>query len=308
MKVVLQDFGGREAAIHLPNGKRGKIFRAGDELHSLEAQPGSRVDVLGIPFELTLRVNAHVHPGEFDFLSAVGDDKTLAGSAITINGTALSTTITGDIGSNPTASVTGLGNINFVTGANRSGETAFMESAKSALDTAYSAIAGQSTTVGDTAFANGATLGAGVYSITSNATADITGTLTLNGDSNAVFIFKMSSTLITANGSQVLLTGGARFDNVFWRVVGAATLGGGSSSVFEGNVLASTAITLGADATVHGRLLAQSAAVTLNGNNTITAIPEPAATSMLFAGLVGLVIGVRRIRRHYSERKLGLAG
>jgi len=85
---------------------------------------------------------------------------------------------------------------------------------------------------------------------------------------------------------------------VFWQVGSSATLG--ASSVFEGSVLASTSIGLGADATVDGRLLAESATVTLGGNNlvAVTPVPEPAATFAVFAGLSGIVIGLQRARRH----------
>jgi Ice-binding-like/Bacterial Ig-like domain len=41
-------------------------------------------------------------------------------------------------------------------------------------------------------------------------------TLDAQGDPNAVFIFKMGSTLTTAPGSQVILAGGAKAGNIFW--------------------------------------------------------------------------------------------
>lgn len=222
----------------------------------------------------------------------------LGGSAITF--TTGGVIITGDVGSYPTTTVAGIGGVTFVTGADRSLNTSTMTSAKIDLGTAYSAITGQSATSATssvTAFANNAILTSGVYSIASTGT-DITGKLTLNGSSNDVFIFKMSSTLITAASSQILLTGGAQASNVFWLVPSSATLGG-TSSVFEGNILALTSIDLGANAMVDGRLLAQNGAVTLGGSDTITAVPEPATTSVLIAGFLGLVVGIRRIRRQY---------
>ena len=225
----------------------------------------------------------------------------LGGSAITF--TTGGVIITGDIGSYPTTTVTGIGGVTFVTGVDRSLTTSIMTSAKNDLGTAYDSITGQTVTVpGVTAFANNAILTSGVYSIASSTT-DITGTLTLNGSANDVFIFKMSSTLITAASSQILLTGGAQASNVFWQVPTSATLGG-TSSAFEGNVLAFTSIDLGVNAMMDGRLLAQNGAVTLGGSDTVTAVPEPAATSVLIAGFLGLVVGVRRIRRNHSDRKL----
>src|SRR5205823_2244574 len=81
----------------------------------------------------------------------------------------------------------------------------------------------------------------------------------------AVFIFQMASTLTTTVGRQVILSGGARAANVFWQVGSSATLGTGS--VFKGNILALASITVTTGATVEGRLLARTAAVTLDSND-----------------------------------------
>ena len=98
------------------------------------------------------------------------------------------------------------------------------------------------------------TLSPGVYELSAPA-SNLTGTVTLNGggNPNAVFIFQASSTLITSDGSSVLLTNGAVWSNVYWQVTSSATLG--ASSIFEGTILANTSITLSAGATVTGRLL-----------------------------------------------------
>ena len=71
----------------------------------------------------------------------------------------------------------------------------------------------------------GQTLTAGVYCFSSSA--QLTGTLTLNaqGNANAVFIFKMGSTLTTASASSVVLINGGSPGNVFWQVGSSATLG-----------------------------------------------------------------------------------
>ena len=116
---------------------------------------------------------------------------------------------------------------------------------------------------GATAVAGGlltGTLSPGVYEL-SAATPNLVGTVTLDGDANAVFIFQASSTLITGDASSVILTGGAQWINVFWQVGSSATLG--ANSTFEGTILANTSITLGAGATMTGRLLA--GAVTATG-------------------------------------------
>jgi hypothetical protein len=102
-----------------------------------------------------------------------------------------------------------------------------------------------------------------------DGTFGIIGTLTLDagGDATAVFIFKTASTLISANNSNVVLTGGAQACNVFWQVGSSATLGTGSN--FRGSILALTSITLVTGANVDGRVLARNGSVTLD-SNTIT--------------------------------------
>jgi hypothetical protein len=112
-------------------------------------------------------------------------------------------------------------------------------------------------------------LGAGVYTGPSKSPLSLTGPLVLDGagDPRSVFIFQTNSTLITGSGSTVTLINGAQECNVFWQVGSSATLG--TSSVFRGNILALTSITVNNSVTVHGRALADNAAVTLI-NDTFT--------------------------------------
>jgi hypothetical protein len=115
----------------------------------------------------------------------------------------------------------------------------------------------------------GQTLVAGVY--TAPSSAGITGTLILDGQNNpnATFVFQMGSTITTAPGSSVVLINGARACNVFWQVGSSATLD--TSSVFVGNILALTSITLNANVTVTGGLFALNGAVTLIDDEVSTA-------------------------------------
>jgi ketosteroid isomerase-like protein len=100
-------------------------------------------------------------------------------------------------------------------------------------------------------------------------------TLDAQGDPNAVFIFKMGSTLTTATSSQVILAGGAKASHVFWQVATSATLG--VTSIFEGNVLAATSITINTGAAVTGSMFAGAAggagSATINAS-TVT-VPAP---------------------------------
>jgi hypothetical protein len=104
----------------------------------------------------------------------------------------------------------------------------------------------------------GALLG-GVYTCAVNVT--IPGNLTLTGSATDVWVFRITGTLTQASGKQLLLTGGALPQNVFWQVSGAVTVG--TTALMQGVVLAKTNIAVQTGATVTGRLLAQTA-VTLD--------------------------------------------
>jgi hypothetical protein len=108
----------------------------------------------------------------------------------------------------------------------------------------------------------------GVYTASTSLLLS-SGSVTLNaqGDPNAVFIFQIGSTLTTGSNTSVSLINGAQACNVFWQVGSSATLGSGTR--FVGTIMAADSITANTGATIHGRLLAQTAAVTLE-DNTIT--------------------------------------
>ncbi len=141
----------------------------------------------------------------------------------------------------------------------------------------------------------GQTLIPGVYAATAKAPLSLSGQLVLDGQNNpnAVFIFQTNSTLITSAASTIALINGASECNVFWEVGSSATLGTGS--VFVGNILALTSITVRSAVVVHGRVLARNGAVTLDNDvftqpsctpSTATAPPAttaPAATSTTIA-------------------------
>jgi hypothetical protein len=220
----------------------------------------------------------------------------LAGTSVSNTGP---TTILGDLGVYSGSTVTGFppGSVD---GTMNIDNAAAMQ-AQADLASAYNNAAAQSPTMTylPASDLGGLTLTPGVYN--DSTTFSITGTLTLNagGDANAVWIFQAGSTLTTATDSSIVLEGGAQAGNVFWQVGSSATLG--VSSDFEGSVLAGTSITVDADAAVDGDLLARSGSVTLN-TDQLTAIPEPPGTAMLVAGFVGLILGIRTIRRHGGTR------
>ena len=112
----------------------------------------------------------------------------------------------------------------------------------------------------------GFTYVAGSYS--SATSLSHTGTITLQGDADDVFIFTAVSTLTTAAGADFAFIGPVQACNVFWRIGSSASIGTGAA--FVGTVIAQASVTVGTDATIEGRLLAQTAAVTLL-NNVFTA-------------------------------------
>jgi hypothetical protein len=185
----------------------------------------------------------------------------LGGSTITNTG---HTTMFGDLGLAPGSSVTGgpvvLGEEHI--------DDAVANEAKSALTTAATTAANEASNGSAGEDLAGHAFLPGVYTASTSLLLS-SGSVTLNaqGDPNAVFIFQIGSTLTTGSNTSVSLINGAQACNVFWQVGSSATLGTGTH--FVGTIMAADSITANTGATIHGRLLAQTAAVTLE-NNTIT--------------------------------------
>lgn len=216
----------------------------------------------------------------------------LGGSAVTNTGP---TAVTRNVGVSPGSSVTGFPP-GVVIGGTIHSANATAAQAQTDLTAAYNAataIACGTDLTGQNL--GGLTLTPGVYCF--DTSAALTGVLTLDlqGNPNAFFLFKIGSTLTTASASQVALinSGGTTCPpNVFWQVGSSATFGTGS--VFTGNVLALTSITLTTGAGLNGRALARNGAVTLD-SNAVTAcaagVPCPTIT-VNPASLPGGTVGV----------------
>lgn len=110
---------------------------------------------------------------------------------------------------------------------------------------------------------SGLTLAPGLYKWGTGVL--INSNVTLNGTANDVWIFQISGDLTMASATSVLLTGGALPKNIFWQVGGGVGVALGTSSHFEGVILAAKAITLKTTASGNVRLLARTA-VTLDSN------------------------------------------
>ncbi len=227
----------------------------------------------------------------------------LGGSTVT--NTSTPTTITGNLGVSPGSAVTGFPP-GIVTGGTIHAADTVAAQAQSDLTTTYNNLAGTPCTTDLTGQdLGGKTLVPGVYCFSTSA--QLTGTLTLDaqGNSAAVFLFKMGSTLTTASGSSVLLINGGSNCGVFWQVGSSATLGTGTALL--GNIVALTSITLNTGASVSGRVLARNGAVTLDNNNVVLcsggpggggpgpifplfAQPVPALSARMMVVMAGLLV------------------
>ena len=180
------------------------------------------------------------------------------------------TIITGDLGVSPGTSCTGFpvpctGGPGVVNGTIYTGAGSLAGAAQSSALIAYNDLVAEpcgtnlsGQTLGTSPGA--VTLSPGVYCF--NSSAQLTGTLTLDG--GGVYVFQIGSTLTTASNSSVVLANGAAAGNVFWQVGSSTTLG--TDTVFAGSILALTSDTVTTGTSVNGRVFALNGAVTLDSN------------------------------------------
>ena len=192
-------------------------------------------------------------------LGTSGSFGVLGGSTVTNTG---SSVVTGNVGVSPGTAVTGFPPGSATGTIYSAGAVAAQ--AQSDATTAFNGLAGMAVTEILTGMdLGGLTLTPGVYEFASSA--QLTGTLTLNGEgnNNALWVFLIDSTLTTASGSSVNVIGSGSNDGIFWDIGSSATLG--TTTAFEGNIIAYTSITLDTGATIGcGSALASSGAVTMD--------------------------------------------
>jgi len=187
----------------------------------------------------------------------------LGGSTVTSTG---ATTITGDLGVSPGTALTGIPAGVPTGGVKHAGDPVAAQ-AQADLTIAYGALMGKPCDVELTGRdLGGMTLEPGVYCYSSSA-AQLSGDLTLDaqGKAGAVFVFKIGSTLTTTTNSTVKLINGAQACDVFWQVGSSATIGKGNK--LAGNILSFASVTLMTGASLAGRALARTGAVTLDTND-----------------------------------------
>jgi hypothetical protein len=208
-------------------------------------------------------------------LGLAGTFTVLAGSKVTNTG---NTTVSGNLGLSPGFTVTGFPP-GIVIGTQHLTDSIAVQ-AQVDLTTAYNDAAGRTPSPGTIAGnIGGQTLAPGLYKSTSSLEIS-SGDLTLDaqGNANAVWIFQIATTLTTTSGRQVILSGGAQAANIYWQVGNSATLG--TNSIFKGTILAAQSITLETGATLEGRALSKTGAVTLDTNDIVIAPTTSAAYSI----------------------------
>lgn len=228
----------------------------------------------------------------------------LGGSTVT--NTSTPTVVTGNLGVSPGSAVTGFPP-GIVVGGTIHAADAVAAQAQVELTTVYNNLVNTACNTDLTGQdLGGKTLTPGVYCFSS--TAQLTGTLTLDaqGNPNAVFIFKIGSSLTTASASSVLLINSGSSCGVFWQVGSSAILGTGTT--LAGSIVALQSITLNTGASVSGRALARNGAVTLDNSNVTVcsggpglplsaAIPTLSGWAMILLTGLLLLSGLAVLRR-----------
>ena len=163
------------------------------------------------------------------------------------------------------------------------------------METAYTDAAGRAVNYTElyTGDISGQTLTSGVYKWGTGVL--INADVYLHGGANDVFIFQIAKGITQACNTKIILTGGAQAKNIFWQ--SAQTVDIKTGAHFEGIILGKTNISLGTNASINGRLLAQTA-VTLIKSTVVApsaAVANLASVSTMAQLQEAIAAGVKDI-------------
>lgn len=178
------------------------------------------------------------------------------------------TIVSGDLGVYSGSSITGFPPGTVDNGTLHTAADAVVGQAQNDERYAYNTLAALPFTIDKSGIdLSGLTLTPGVYRFSSGATLNgpLALTLDFQGNSDALFVFQIATTLITGSATSVNVVNGTGTDGIFWVVGSSATLG--STTAFAGNILALTSISLDTGAKIEcGRAFAQTGGVTMDDN------------------------------------------
>jgi hypothetical protein len=204
-------------------------------------------------------------------LGTAGSFAVLAGTAVTCT----TSNIIGDVGVATGIAVTGCTPSGTIHLGDLAAQQAYADFLKSYAT--FPSVPCDTTLTGTLA---GVTLKPGVYCF--DAAATLTGTLTLKGPSNGIWIFKIGTGgtgALTGTSFNVVMAGGQAC-NVYWWVAQAATL---TTSNFLGTILAGADITVTGGTFITGDALAGGAGLTTLPTGAVT-LTDTALTACELAG------------------------
>jgi hypothetical protein len=250
-----------------------------------------------------------VGPVRADLVLGVAQSFAVLG-ATTVTNTG-SSTIAGNVGVSPGTAITGFPP-GVVTGGTVLLNDALAIQARADATTAYGVLASLSPSDDLTGQdLGGLVLTPGVYRFSSSA--QLTGQLTLDGQGldDPFFAFQIGSTFTTASASVITLINGAKACDVYFQVGSSTTLGTGSDIV--GTIISYASNTLTTGASLNGRVIALTGAVTLDSNDImnayceiippdLTPVPELASTGM-FGSAAIMLIGLRRFAQNKRRKR-----
>ena len=168
--------------------------------------------------------------------------------------------ITGDIGTSIGA-ITGFGAPSVVNGVIHITNGATTQ-ASTDLTAAYNQLNALTPTVTNHPAAFGTeTILPGIYN--TGGAGSVGGTLILDGQGNssAIFVFKIGGALTVGAASTITLVNGALASNVFWLADGAVSMG--ANTTMSGTIIANGAISMADGGILNGRLLSTSGAIAI---------------------------------------------